>query len=526
MKKSTLALISLLIVLCLLFVWAQNKILNYRTWFRVEEKILMISDRPEITKIAAMGFDGLVADLLWIRGIQYFGGNFSTLDKPEKRSGMMNLLRNLVGLDPHFLAAYQFGGFIINESIKDHEQAIDFLLDGADNNPLTEYPSAWRLPFDAGFIAFYQLKDHDVAKELFLQSIYGKKFAAVSVENAEGVKDDDSPEWLIDGDPFSSTRFDTSDGVFSLNLHDERQVGRVTVQQDSKRPKSYQLSYAADASMAAWQTLESVTNPGFYFHDFEPALKAHAFRFDQFKIQAEEDEEFSIAEVKIFGPRNPATPSYVERMAYEMDRAAGRFKAALDQYMRYYDEAVKKGDQVSADLSLQKLFDIYTNKCIEILQETAELYLQEKGSLPTAQMFELIQEGYLSRIIQQKITEEPGFVEDVAPVLMPTGNVWEILTTWDQKDPHLLITYTNDLGEEDWYITSRTRLIAEQKGVAEKLQQFVNKYKEEKGTLPENLSDLLNEPWFGATRIYEDPMGGEFFINRETGQVEARNPKY
>ena len=130
MRKTTFICLGVLIVSCLLFSWAQGKIIQARSKIRIEEKILMLSDRPEITKLAALGFDAALADLLWVRAIQYFGGNFSTLDRPEKRDGLINLFDNMLALDTRFIAAYKFTGFVVNESIKDSNLAIDYLLQG------------------------------------------------------------------------------------------------------------------------------------------------------------------------------------------------------------------------------------------------------------------------------------------------------------------------------------------------------------------------------------------------------------
>jgi len=144
MNKNKLTSIILIVVLVILFGWVQVLIKNERAGIRIEEKILMLSDRPEVTKMMSMGFDGAMADLLWIRAIQYFGGNFSTLDEPEKREGLINLFQNMFALDPHFVEAYKFAGFVTNESIKDPELAIDFLLRGARHNPDAWLSIKWK----------------------------------------------------------------------------------------------------------------------------------------------------------------------------------------------------------------------------------------------------------------------------------------------------------------------------------------------------------------------------------------------
>ncbi len=67
----------------------------------------------------------------------------------------------------------------------------------------------------------------------------------------------------------------------------------------------------------------------------------------------------------------------------------------------------------------------------------------------------------------------------------------------------------------------------DQKVKLESLRKLVIKYKEEVGQLPDSLSNLKEKDWFPASdEALEDPLGGEFILDKETGNVEARNPKY
>ncbi len=317
MRKTTLICIGILIVSCLLFSWAQGKIIEARSGIRIEEKILMLSDRPEVTKVAALGFDSALADLLWVRAIQYFGGNFSTLDKPEKREGLINLFDNMLALDPHFVAAYKFTGFVVNESVKDSNLAIDYLLKGADNNP-----GEWSLPFDAGFIAFYQLKEYELAKELFIQSIFGLSLTHDASIQTTGLKPGFSEEAIIDGDSYSNAEFTCENSSLTIDLGAKKTIGRIWFEHKAPAKQTYRLSLSTADTPTDFEDIETTAVLGVYFHDFEPPTEARFVRLDQFQTEADED-VFAVSEVKVFGARNPKTPGYVERMAYEMDRAGG-----------------------------------------------------------------------------------------------------------------------------------------------------------------------------------------------------------
>ncbi len=157
-----------------------------------------------------------------------------------------------------------------------------------------------------------------------------------------------------------------------------------------------------------------------------------------------------------------------------------------------------------------------------------ELYLEEKKELPSAHMTELVSEGYLERVIQKMVEEDPNIYQEVLPVLTyKTRTLEDLLTTYNGEDPHLLIKFTNKEGQDDWHLTSRKDLRDEQIVYLKTIQDGVNQYKEENGTYPEKLTDLIGNKYFNASEsIFEDPLGGEFVLNRETGKVEAINPQY
>ncbi len=522
MMKKTILFIVLFAVFCGIFGWLQTRILEEREGKRIEEKILMLSNRPAVTKTLSLGFDNAVADILWIRAIQYFGGNFSTLDVEEKRNGMLNLMNNLVGLDPHFIAAYKFGGFVINESIKEPETAMNFLIDGAENNPKN-----WQLPFDAGFIAFYQLQQHELAKDLFIRATYGTAYSDVAVEETQGLVSASEAEALLDGDPYTGAGFETGDGMFVLSLGGKKPVGRIAVEEQSGFDQSYLLQYLS-RSVDTYIDKETTDISGVATHSFDPAVQTEKLKFSQFSTSSPSG-IFTLHDIKVYGARNPETPSYVERMIFEMDRASGRFLAAWEQYLRYYNEAVEKGDTVSANIALTKLDDIYTSECIKLIEEAALKYIDDHdGQLPSPTMSELVEQGYLQQVIEEKKAENPQFESEVLRVLIPPGgSLWDILTDMNGEHPHLLLPSTEEDAELDWYLASRKTLLEDREARINAIQPFVEQYKIEYGQYPESLTDLLDETWFQSTEdIFVDPFGGEFYIDQETGEIRVRNAKY
>ncbi len=515
MNRLSLTCIALLIVLGSAFLFVQHEIRESRRTIRVEEKILMLSDRPEVTRIAALGFDNAVADLLWIRAIQYFGGNFSTLDEDLKKQGMEKLLENLVGLDPRFIGAWKFGGFVINEAINDPEGAMSFLLRGGSMNP-----DAWRLTFDAGFIAFYQLQDYQVAKQLFNQAAYGPNIVSDAQLQAVGLLDGFNIEAVRDGDPVSDIALEAGAGSLAFVFPEQRELGRFTLNLGSGGEEKYTLYGGKGQSPDI--KLRTLSTRGVDVQVFDPTIDVQSFGIADL-APSTEGQPFIISEVELFGPRTEA-PTYVDRMAIEMDRAAGRFSAAWNQFIRYREEAIEKGDAIGLEIAEAKLKGIYEDKCHELLAQAAELYIADNnGALPSPQMTELLEQGYVEQAVMNNINQDPNFQMEVLPVLAPSGDTAQIMTTWDNQHPHLLIKPDD---QQDWFIISRQDIVERQQRQIDRLNQFVAQYLEEQGSLPQSLDDLKTQSWFvGQEHLLTDPLQGEIYLNQQNGQVEARNPK-
>jgi len=99
----------------------------------------------------SFGFNGLLADLFWVRTVLYFGGSLEEQRRAGDRFTLDNmpllepLLRATTEIDPHHIAAYRFGAYFL--AYRDFDQAVDFTRRGIEHNPLE-----WRLYQDLGMI--------------------------------------------------------------------------------------------------------------------------------------------------------------------------------------------------------------------------------------------------------------------------------------------------------------------------------------------------------------------------------------
>lgn len=130
-------------------------------WER-EERLLYLPS-GKFLKPACLGFESLVADLLWIKAIGYFGGHYLT---DHSYKWLYHILDLVTTLDPLFRYPYEFGGIILALEGGNPEQSTLLLEKGIKHHP--EY---WRLYFYLGFNHFYYHRDFQNA------SLYIKKAA-------------------------------------------------------------------------------------------------------------------------------------------------------------------------------------------------------------------------------------------------------------------------------------------------------------------------------------------------------------
>jgi tetratricopeptide (TPR) repeat protein len=110
-------------------------------------------------KVADLGFDALVADVMWCRAIQYYGAHRKTDQAYPLAEHIFSMITDL---DPQFVSAYRFGAIVLSEDVGASGAAIDLLRKGIRSNPET-----WEIPFDLGFLYFVKRNDWAKAAHYF-----------------------------------------------------------------------------------------------------------------------------------------------------------------------------------------------------------------------------------------------------------------------------------------------------------------------------------------------------------------------
>lgn len=154
-RPSRAAAVFLLTVLLLLQAGLQHSFARRYPAKNIEN--LLYLPKGEGLKIMSLGFRSLMADVLWMKAIGYFGGHTFT---DQQYPWLYHILDQVTDLDPPFRSPYIFGGVVLSVAADSAEESIALLRKGMDY-----HPDDWRLPFYIGFNYFYYLKDPVRASE-------------------------------------------------------------------------------------------------------------------------------------------------------------------------------------------------------------------------------------------------------------------------------------------------------------------------------------------------------------------------
>jgi tetratricopeptide (TPR) repeat protein len=126
----------------------------------IDDETLYFASGKTIKRMS-LGLDGLVADVYWIRTVQYFGRKVLAEGDPRsvKMALLANLLNIIVDLEPHHITAYRFGAVFLPD--QDPKAAVDLLEKGIKENP-----DEWRLYQDLGFI-YWHVRDYATASDVY-----------------------------------------------------------------------------------------------------------------------------------------------------------------------------------------------------------------------------------------------------------------------------------------------------------------------------------------------------------------------
>jgi hypothetical protein len=133
--------------------------------YRAQEEALYLTGK-QLRRLSP-GFEDLMADLFWLRAVQYYGG------QRIWGGGHYELLAPLIDvvtdLDPRLEIAYRYGAIFLSEKppvgAGDPQGGVSILEKGVRNNPLN-----WRLRQDLGFLIFTFMGDAQRGAAVLLEA--------------------------------------------------------------------------------------------------------------------------------------------------------------------------------------------------------------------------------------------------------------------------------------------------------------------------------------------------------------------
>ena len=157
--------------------------------FRPQREVLYIRSGERLRHLVP-GFRGIMADIYWLRTVQYYGGQraFST----EKRYDLLRPLIDITTtLDPRLELAYRYGAIFLSEpwpsGAGKPEEGIEVLEKG-----VTALPLSWRLRWDLGSVWYSFMNDARRAADVLVEAskIPGAPFWLESLAGSMLVKGD------------------------------------------------------------------------------------------------------------------------------------------------------------------------------------------------------------------------------------------------------------------------------------------------------------------------------------------------
>lgn len=136
--------------------WLQGKVDDALGRYREQEAVLYLWSGDQVKRLAP-GFETLMADLYWLRTVQYFGGQ--RVFAREKRFDLLEPLIDItVTLDPRLEIAYRYGATFLSEPFPRGagrpEAGVALLERGT-----RALPNSWLIHQNLGFFIYVYLGD-------------------------------------------------------------------------------------------------------------------------------------------------------------------------------------------------------------------------------------------------------------------------------------------------------------------------------------------------------------------------------
>lgn len=142
----------------------------YEEWWRGDGTFYQRVNipQPEVIRIAALGYDNLVANLLTLQAIQAYGAKWTVVidedlegaDEVDLSKPIFDFFDVITELDPYFIDVYEFANLVLSDDRGDHERGLQILRKGLLHNP-----ESWRLAYLGMYTALWGKSDRYAARQ-------------------------------------------------------------------------------------------------------------------------------------------------------------------------------------------------------------------------------------------------------------------------------------------------------------------------------------------------------------------------
>jgi len=211
-----LLLQGLLLVAGILIKPVQDR-LDLRLSQKAADPDLLYFGSPRVVKMLAFGYDGLLADIYWMRAIQYYGRRDEADRRPVRYKNLAALLDITTTLDPDMLDVYRAGSNFLGEAdplgAGQPKEALKLLDKG-----IGHFQNEWRLYFDKGFVYYWFMQDFSNAGKTWL----------------EGAQIPGAPPWMGSLAAMGASRSGAIETARELWLRQYSETNRADVRENAK----------------------------------------------------------------------------------------------------------------------------------------------------------------------------------------------------------------------------------------------------------------------------------------------------
>lgn len=117
----------------------------------------------------ALEFDVAVADVYWVRAVQFYGDTKLSKATNKNYDLLYPLLDMTTSLDPDFKIAYRFGAILLSEGYPNGPARPDAAISLLEKG-IRRSPERWEYYYDAGMVEYWWREDYQAASEWFLKA--------------------------------------------------------------------------------------------------------------------------------------------------------------------------------------------------------------------------------------------------------------------------------------------------------------------------------------------------------------------